>query len=332
MIDKGISYEDQRLTEKQKKKIKPANQGGGPNYLGKQETVTVPKKWLSDPDHVVAELAYITPREKKILLDANLYGSLKGKPNRGPAGIQSLQGDMGSVGGGGNTGGGGGDGPSARDKQMGMQGKTGKADPSIGGGGVDRSKVSRQQEINNQKAIEAAQAAAREKARLERIKEVEKLIDRPKIGFTDTATYNLLSPTNILSGLGSLITGVPFVGPLIGGLATKINEEFGPFNNREFYEEKVKPSGKTNLSYEDYMDARMKGEIDAYGNPTGNTDRGGGNDTSGILQNLLFDSSLINQPTITPVPSSQGFNYVYTPDRRIVIAPGTALGREKITI
>ena len=94
-IDKKINYEDQRLTEKQKKTIKPANQGGGPNYLGKQETVTVPKKWLSDPDHVVAELAYITPREQKILLNANLYGSLKGKPNRGPGGIMSLQGDLG---------------------------------------------------------------------------------------------------------------------------------------------------------------------------------------------------------------------------------------------
>ena len=94
-IDKKINYEDQRLTEKQKKKIKPANQGGGPNYLGKQETVTVPKKWLSDPNHVVAELAYITPKEKKILLEKNLYGSLKGKPNRGPGGVQSLQGDLG---------------------------------------------------------------------------------------------------------------------------------------------------------------------------------------------------------------------------------------------
>jgi hypothetical protein len=94
-IDKKINYEDQRLTEKQKKKIKPVNQGGGPNYLGKQETVTVPKKWLSDPNHVVAELAYITPKEKKILLEKNLYGSLKGKPNRGPGGVQSLQGDLG---------------------------------------------------------------------------------------------------------------------------------------------------------------------------------------------------------------------------------------------
>ena len=86
---------DRRLTEEEKKKIKPVNQGGGPNYLGKQETVTVPKKWLSDPDHVVAELAYITPREQKILLDANIYGSLKGKPNKGPGGIMSLQGDLG---------------------------------------------------------------------------------------------------------------------------------------------------------------------------------------------------------------------------------------------
>jgi hypothetical protein len=95
MQPKKKNYKDQRLTAAEKKKIKPANQGGGPNYLGKQETVTVPKKWLSDPDHVVAELAYITPREQKILLDENIYGSLKGKPNKGPGGIMSLQGDLG---------------------------------------------------------------------------------------------------------------------------------------------------------------------------------------------------------------------------------------------
>ena len=94
-IDKKIRYKDKRLTKAQQKKTKPVNQGGGPNYLGKQETATVPKKWLSSPDHVVAELAYITPREQKILLDANIYGSLKGKPNKGPGGIMSLQGDLG---------------------------------------------------------------------------------------------------------------------------------------------------------------------------------------------------------------------------------------------
>lgn len=101
----AVSGKDIRL----KKKIKPANQGGGPNHLGKVETVTVPKQWLSSPDHVVAELAYITPAEQKLLIEADLYGSLNGKPNRGPAGLLSLQGDMGP-GGGGNYGGGGSEG------------------------------------------------------------------------------------------------------------------------------------------------------------------------------------------------------------------------------
>jgi len=121
MVPKKKKYQDQRLTAAEKKKIKPANQGGGPNYLGKQETVTVPKKWLSDPDHVVAELAYITPREQKILLDENLYGSLKGKPNKGPGGIMSLQGDLGGYDaspGGPNSGGSGSGGPGGRVGQV----------------------------------------------------------------------------------------------------------------------------------------------------------------------------------------------------------------------
>ena len=87
------------------KKVKPKKLKGGYNYLGDVETVTVPKQWLSSPDHVVAELAYITPAEQKILIDANLYGSLDGKPNRAPGGLMSLQGDFG----GGDTYSGGGD-------------------------------------------------------------------------------------------------------------------------------------------------------------------------------------------------------------------------------
>jgi len=119
------NYQDQRLTASQKKKIKPAIQGGGYNYLGEQEEVTVPKKWLSDPDHVVAELAYITPREKKVLIDLNMYGSLDGKPNNAPGGLPSLQGDMGSIGGGGGSSGGGG-------------GSSGGGGGSSGGGGGGR--------------------------------------------------------------------------------------------------------------------------------------------------------------------------------------------------
>jgi len=145
-VEKKIKYKDQRLTKAQQKKAKPANQGGGPNYLGKEKTVTVPKKWLSSPDHVVAELAYITPREQKILLDADLYGSLKGKPNKGPGGIMSLQGDMGSVGGGSSSSGGGG-GNTNREKGLmsrglGPKGTTGNTNDFSDNGGVDRSAVS----------------------------------------------------------------------------------------------------------------------------------------------------------------------------------------------
>jgi len=75
---------------------KPAMQGGGPNYLGKQPEVTVPKKWKSSPDHPDTELAYITEPEKKVLIALNMHGGLEdGKPNKGPEGIISLQGDMG---------------------------------------------------------------------------------------------------------------------------------------------------------------------------------------------------------------------------------------------
>jgi hypothetical protein len=89
---------------------KPVKQAGATNYLGKQEMVTAPKFWLSEPDHVKAKLAYITDEEEKILIDKNLYGSLKGKPNIGPAGLPSLQGgdfgseDKGTSGGGGGGG------------------------------------------------------------------------------------------------------------------------------------------------------------------------------------------------------------------------------------
>ena len=83
-----------------------AIQGGGPNYLGKQEMVKAPKKWKSSPDHEPAELAYITEKEKDILIDLDIYGSLNGKPNRGPSGIISLQGDLGGYSGSGGSSGG----------------------------------------------------------------------------------------------------------------------------------------------------------------------------------------------------------------------------------
>jgi hypothetical protein len=89
MIEKKIRYE---VNIEKPSKTKPVEQGGVLNYLGKQKTVNAPRHWRSSPKHPIAHLAYITKDEEKILVDLNLYGSLKGKPNRGPSGIMSLNG------------------------------------------------------------------------------------------------------------------------------------------------------------------------------------------------------------------------------------------------
>jgi hypothetical protein len=67
-------------------------QGGVRNYLGKQKEVKAPLKWQSSPNHPTTELAYITQKEKDLLVKSDLHGSLKGGVNRGPSGIMSLNG------------------------------------------------------------------------------------------------------------------------------------------------------------------------------------------------------------------------------------------------
>ena len=97
----------QQARQMLKKGSEPIEQAGVMNYMP-SEMVTVPKIAKSSPDTPTAKLAYITPEEQDILVDLNLYGSLKGKPNRGPGGISSLEGDFGP-GGKGNYSGGSGD-------------------------------------------------------------------------------------------------------------------------------------------------------------------------------------------------------------------------------
>ena len=101
MIEKKIKYD---INIEKPSKTKPVKQGGVFNYLGKQKTVNAPVKWRSSKDHPIAHLSYITKDEEKILIDLNLYGSLKGKPNRGPFGLPSLQGSGGGSGGDGGSG------------------------------------------------------------------------------------------------------------------------------------------------------------------------------------------------------------------------------------
>jgi len=69
-----------------------AGQGGMKNFLGEQEMVSAPKYWQSAPDHEMTELAYITPKERDVLVDMNMYGTMNGSPNEGPSGLMSLNG------------------------------------------------------------------------------------------------------------------------------------------------------------------------------------------------------------------------------------------------
>ncbi len=211
---------DKRLTAAEKKKIKPVNQGGGPNYLGKQETVTVPKKWLSDPDHVVAELAYITPKEQKILLDANIYGSLKGKPNKGPGGIMSLQGDLGgydaSPGGPNSGGGAGGKGSGARDKQRAADIMTGRVNVSSPTGITEGYKGP--EGVRDSFGNYVGGKYTGDQGFLGNL-----FSGANKYGYRDVYTSGAkqgqMKPGYLgrfLGGVGSLITGIPFIGGAIG--------------------------------------------------------------------------------------------------------------------
>jgi hypothetical protein len=132
MIEKKIKYD---INIEKPSKTKPVKQGGVFNYLGKQKTVNAPVKWRSSKDHPIAHLSYITKDEEKILIDLNLYGSLKGKPNRGPFGLPSLQGSGGGSGGDGGDGGsssGGDSGPGGSDDGSG-HGGPGQGDSGPGG-------------------------------------------------------------------------------------------------------------------------------------------------------------------------------------------------------
>ena len=62
------------------------------NYLGKTKEVKAPVRWKSSPDAPDTQLAYITQPEIDMLVQANIHGSMNGKPNMGPKGIISLDG------------------------------------------------------------------------------------------------------------------------------------------------------------------------------------------------------------------------------------------------
>jgi hypothetical protein len=64
--------------------------------MKQSKLITVPIKARSSKKHPEVHLAYITDKEQDLLIKKDLYNSLKGKPNRGPGGLPSLEGDFGS--------------------------------------------------------------------------------------------------------------------------------------------------------------------------------------------------------------------------------------------
>ncbi|MAL46977.1 MAG: hypothetical protein CME98_23630, partial [Hyphomonas sp.] len=176
----------------------PVVQGGVDNYLGKQPQVVAPRKWQSSPDAPPTELAYITEAEKKLLLKEDIHGSLKEGPNKGPAGIISLD-SFGDIGGAGAAGG---------DTEASGGAKEGKG---FSGRGPTETKSDFENRVRNQKEI--FQAAERRQARDLGIRERKNVIDmrRPgRLGFNPLAT--LLGFVNPFLGLAARgITSIPNV-------------------------------------------------------------------------------------------------------------------------
>jgi len=216
------------------KKLKAVVQGGVDNYLGKQPQVQAPRKWQSAPDKPATELAYITEAEKDLILKANIHGGLEGGPNMGPSGIMSLD-SFGDVGGGGASGG---------DTSAGGGANEGA---SFSGRSVAEMNSPRDKAFENRVANEKAALQIAERAQANNLGYNERanianatygplqkytgergflgnlFRGANKYGYTDTYTsgpnQGQVKPGyagRILGGLGSILTGIPFVGGALG--------------------------------------------------------------------------------------------------------------------
>ena len=194
------------------KAIEYKMQGGVKNYKP-SKMVKAPVTAKSSPDTPTAHLAYITDKEKDILIDLNLYGSLKGKPNRGPSGIPSLEGDFGGPGGfGGYSGGGGG----RSDNDV-----SGSRDRGTGDYRVTDRAV--QDAYNKNRAIREANERA-----------VDKLAGRdPRLsGGIQTNRGPMGGMSGIFGSILGMMMGIPGLGLLTGGLGNlkgKIGDTFEDF-------------------------------------------------------------------------------------------------------
>ena len=242
------------------KKLKAVVQGGVDNYLGKQPQVQAPRKWQSSPDKPATELAYITEAEKDLILKANIHGGLEGGPNMGPSGIMSLDsfGDVGGAGAsGGDTSAGGG-----ANEGAGFSGKGGGESPADFSARVAKETAI----LQNAENIQARDLGynARQDIVNRTYGPLQKYTGERgflgnlfrganKYGYTDTYTsgpnQGQVKPGyagRFFGGLGSLLTGMPFVGGAIGSMYDYGKGIFGPkqkdmsqFNNLGLYTDRL---------------------------------------------------------------------------------------------
>jgi len=275
-----------------KKGGKVAMQGGVKNYLGDQPEVQAPRKWQSGPDKPPTELAYITEAEKDLILKTDIHGSLSEGPNMGPSGIMSLD-SFGDADGGGQAGGDVTDTAGSKD--------TGTGDYRV----TDRK--AQQEYDRNRKAREKAEKERQEKERVQKeIDKYNKQQAKKTKAFKDKTMADLLAEEedekdDIKSGAiqdlfeneYKRVDRKKFTPPGLIGLGLKVLDPLfakGSKYNREFFTEKVAPPGfkemsltQRNKAYSDYMGARQRGEVDAYGNEISNRGDGGGGGSQPII-------------------------------------------------
>ena len=214
--------------------MKPVEQAGVMNYMP-SEMVTVPKIAKSSPDTPTAKLAYITPEEQNILVDLNLYGSLDGKPNRGPGGIPSLEGDFESY-------------------TRGLDKAIGRSSPPPGSPDYNRTATfddspPMRTRIQNEQQEEF------------RRKQIKDLVDKQQEekAFEPFETL-IVKPSNLPGPAGTVINAtIPFRQKTLDR-----NLDFYRFDPRT--RKAREKYGLTAQGYKDYMTARLAGEIDAAGN------------------------------------------------------------------
>ena len=271
-IDKKIKYE------------KPIVQGGVDNYLGKQPQVQAPRKWQSSPDKPATELAYITEAEKDLILKSNIHGGLEGGPNMGPSGIMSLD-SFGDVGGGGASGGdtdaGGGASQGAGTGGGGFSGKGGGESPADFSARVAKETAN----LQNAENIQARDLGynARQDIVNRTYGPLQKYTGERgflgnlfrganKYGYTDTYTSGpnegQVKPGyfgRAIGGLGSLLTGMPFVGGALGSMYDYGKGIFGPKQRDMSQFNKLGLGGVNPATYDFDPNAQINQDVDTTG-------------------------------------------------------------------